>query len=424
MKHLYTKSAIYLITFFSLTSNFIEAQWDIKYHKSSDWLFCIHFLDYDNGWAVGGRFAGGALILKSSDGGLTWVDNLIIPNTVNWFESIYFTDANKGWVVGQGGVMMMTTNAGDAWETVTIPTDGYLREIKFIDENYGWVVGHEGDLTKGIILRTIDGGINWEKIDLVDGNILSSIYFVNQNLGWGVGGGIQMTTNGGLSWVEINDSITGSSIYFADELNGWSGGSSDSGPYGYIHKTTDGGETWSTISNIDIPAIISVSFSNKDIGWAVGNGSSGPIIKTTDGGNNWFHQESGTVSSIRSVFIIDSVTAWTAGFGSIMKTTNGGVTSISEDEIEKSPTNFNLQQNYPNPFNPSTTIKFSLPSSGYTTLKIYNTLGEELAVLLDKELTTGNYKAEWNAGGLSSGVYFYQLKTEGFIETKKMILMK
>ncbi|MFC2119770.1 T9SS type A sorting domain-containing protein, partial [Bacteroidota bacterium] len=95
-----------------------------------------------------------------------------------------------------------------------------------------------------------------------------------------------------------------------------------------------------------------------------------------------------------------------------------------EDETPNLPTEFSLAQNYPNPFNPSTTIKFSLPSSSYTTLKVYNALGEEIVVLLDKEFTAGIYEVEWNANGLPSGVYFYQLQTAGYVETKKMLLLK
>jgi hypothetical protein len=95
-----------------------------------------------------------------------------------------------------------------------------------------------------------------------------------------------------------------------------------------------------------------------------------------------------------------------------------------EEETPNLPTELSLAQNYPNPFNPSTTIKLSLPSSGYATLKIYNALGEEVEVLVDKEFTAGNYEVELNASGLPSGVYFYQLQTNNFIETKKMILMK
>jgi len=97
---------------------------------------------------------------------------------------------------------------------------------------------------------------------------------------------------------------------------------------------------------------------------------------------------------------------------------------VSVENEEHTPNVFVLEQNYPNPFNPSTTIKFSLPSSGYATLKIYNALGEEVAVLLEKELTTGTYEVEWNASGLPSGVYFYRIQAGSFVQTKKMILLK
>ncbi|MGB5849610.1 MAG: T9SS type A sorting domain-containing protein [Ignavibacteriaceae bacterium] len=98
-------------------------------------------------------------------------------------------------------------------------------------------------------------------------------------------------------------------------------------------------------------------------------------------------------------------------------------TSVDDGEAYL-PEEITLEQNYPNPFNPSTTIKFSLPSSGNAILKIYNALGEEVAVLIDNELTTGTYEVEWNASGLPSGVYFYYLQAEGFVETKKMLLLK
>jgi len=108
--------------------------------------------------------------------------------------------------------------------------------------------------------------------------------------------------------------------------------------------------------------------------------------------------------------------------GLITRLHSAKVTSV-EEELSI-PDEITLSQNYPNPFNPSTTIKFSLPSSGYASLKIYNTLGEQVAVLLDKELNTGSFEVEWNAIGLPSGVYFYRLQAGKFVETKKMTLMK
>ncbi len=86
--------------------------------------------------------------------------------------------------------------------------------------------------------------------------------------------------------------------------------------------------------------------------------------------------------------------------------------------------NFSLSQNFPNPFNPSTNISFTIPNSGFVTLKVYDILGKEIATLINEELNAGNYTKTFNATNLSSGVYFYKLQTSKFSETKKMILMR
>ncbi len=105
-------------------------------------------------------------------------------------------------------------------------------------------------------------------------------------------------------------------------------------------------------------------------------------------------------------------------------------------EVEiSSPTEFTLEQNYPNPFNPSTKIKYTIPtvtlslSKGdvYVTLKVYDVLGNEIATLVNEQQQPGTYEVEFNVGqaiSLSSGVYYYQLRVGGFVETKKMILVK
>ncbi|MDP2303190.1 MAG: lamin tail domain-containing protein [Ignavibacteria bacterium] len=87
-------------------------------------------------------------------------------------------------------------------------------------------------------------------------------------------------------------------------------------------------------------------------------------------------------------------------------------------------TNFELSQNYPNPFNPSTLIKFSIPEQSHVKLTIYNVLGNEVKTLMNGFKKAGNYVVEFNAGGLSSGVYFYTLYAGKFVETKKLNLIK
>jgi parallel beta-helix repeat protein len=85
---------------------------------------------------------------------------------------------------------------------------------------------------------------------------------------------------------------------------------------------------------------------------------------------------------------------------------------------------YHLDQNFPNPFNPSTTIEFDLPKTSEVTLKIFNILGEEVTTLVSDRLSAGSYSYEWDASNLASGVYLYRLEAEGYVETKKMILMK
>ncbi len=92
---------------------------------------------------------------------------------------------------------------------------------------------------------------------------------------------------------------------------------------------------------------------------------------------------------------------------------------------------YKLFQNYPNPFNPTTQIKFSIKEDGFVTLKIYDALGREVAVVVNEQKDARTYSTEFNASGLSSGIYFYrivihsdQLQTGNFIETRKLILQK
>ena len=100
------------------------------------------------------------------------------------------------------------------------------------------------------------------------------------------------------------------------------------------------------------------------------------------------------------------------------------IADVKSIENEILPGEFKLEQNYPDPFNPSTKIRWQTPIGIQQTLKIYDILGNEIATLVDEYKSAGSYEIEWDASNRSSGVYFYQLKTNTFIETKKMILLK
>jgi hypothetical protein len=90
----------------------------------------------------------------------------------------------------------------------------------------------------------------------------------------------------------------------------------------------------------------------------------------------------------------------------------------------KVPTSYMLSQNYPNPFNPTTDIEFSIPKSEFVTLKVCNTLGEEVSTLVSEKLAAGKYKYGWDASSLASGVYLYRIQAGDYMEAKRMVLMK
>jgi len=88
------------------------------------------------------------------------------------------------------------------------------------------------------------------------------------------------------------------------------------------------------------------------------------------------------------------------------------------------PKTFSISQNYPNPFNPSTKIQYEVPEKSIVSLKVYDVLGNEIITLVNKETLSGRYEVEFNATNLPSGVYFYRIQANNFVETKKMILLK
>jgi len=96
-----------------------------------------------------------------------------------------------------------------------------------------------------------------------------------------------------------------------------------------------------------------------------------------------------------------------------------GVNQISEIAAK-----YSLNQNYPNPFNPSTKIRYAIAKSGFVSLKVYDMTGKVVSELVNNNQTVGSYEVSFNAAALSSGVYYYKLESEGFAETKKMLLIK
>ena len=119
----------------------------------------------------------------------------------------------------------------------------------------------------------------------------------------------------------------------------------------------------------------------------------------------------GTSYHVGTTFLIDDISY-------------GNATSVREN-MSSVPAVFNLEQNYPNPFNPSTNIQFTVPADGRATLKVFNTLGQEVATLFNDNAGAGiNHQVQFNASNLASGIYFSKLEFAGKVRMKKMVLLK
>ena len=127
-------------------------------------------------------------------------------------------------------------------------------------------------------------------------------------------------------------------------------------------------------------------------------------------------------SMLSVVVFIQSAAGLTAYQSETISYNDLAITKVENDNSV--PNELSLEQNYPNPFNPTTIIRFSIPSTTFVQLKVYNVLGNEIATIVNKEMPAGNYSVEYDASILPSGIYFYTLTTNNFSKTRKMTLVK
>ena len=298
----------------------------------------------------------------------------------------------------------------------------WTEAINGLDNN--WICNlsaFQGNLlafTDNDVYRSTNFGMNWDSLDAD----LPEVYIVRTAINstdifaTTCTKGTYRSTNGGKNWTliggELNDfcanaiAISDTNLFLSTS-------------YGTF-ISSNYGETWTDVSiQQDVSRFL---VHGKNI-FAGTNGAG--IFLTSDNGINWVDISEGLYNkSIYSLSISDkflfagtrSGSVWRRPLSEIIDNVN-----ISSKDI---PPIFALQQNYPNPFNPSTQISFSVPKATDVTLKIYNVLGREVALLVNERKQAGEYKVTWNAEGVPSGVYFYRIVAGDFVETKKMVVVK
>jgi photosystem II stability/assembly factor-like uncharacterized protein len=380
----------------------------------------VHFINNITGCIVGNN----GTILNTTNGGINW-NNQHSNTNVN-LHSVSFINGSEGWAVGDSGVILNTTNGGVDWNPQISNTNNWLRSIVMFNSYTGFILG------ENLFLKTTNGGLDWVEMQLLSNYCTADMYFLNENIGWittysswGSCGILQRTTDGGENWQELS-SEQGGGLFFTNINAGWMLYNSYWGCG--ILKTSDGGFNWNLLWADGNIFLSDLAFVDNNLEWVVGGrfgSGDGVILHTTNDGNDWNEQESGVTRYLTSVFFTNELTGWAVGEnGTILHTTNGGVSSVEEEEIDDIPTDYNLTQNYPNPFNPSTKIRYSVPQQSQVIIKVFDLLGNEIETLINEEKPAGIYEITWYADGLTSGVYFYQLRVGKFVETKKMILLR
>jgi hypothetical protein len=312
---------------------------------------------------------------------------------------------------------------------------------------------------EGVFLAT-DNGTSWSPAGTTFGSF-SQMVEIDTNLFAGTSAGVFLSRNNGTSWTPVSTGLTNTHVnalavigaYLFAGTAYWNGA---------VFVSTDSGTSWTDtglpIDEGDNVNALAVSGSNLFAGTGSG------VFLSTDNGTSWspastpfsgFSQmaESGTnlfAGTGSGVFLsTDHGASWTEvntgfpntkvnslainGSNLFAGTSSSGVwrrplsemTSVEEPLADRRlPENFSLNQNYPNPFNPTTTIAFHLPSLSFVTLKVFNTAGQEIASLVDRQLPAGDHRTEWNASGVPSGIYFYRIQAGAYSETKKLVVMR
>jgi photosystem II stability/assembly factor-like uncharacterized protein len=403
-----------------ISSHQLNAQWITLSTGTNEQLNKIHFIDQNTGFIAGNT----GVILKTINGGSNWIT--LNQVTADLF-AIYFFNENSGIVTGANGLILKTTNGGSNWNTIPSGSTDLLLSISFYD-SIGIIGG-----TSQSILRSSDSGDSWTDIKSgFFGGGYRGAYMLNSSTGFVAGVNaifaplVGKTTNGGLNWNYVtfyvnNNEATLQDIHFIDENTGVTVSSIFDGTGG-ISRSINGGQNWTHLQFGE--ALYGVDFPNSQTGFAVG--LNGLALKTENGGVTWMAMNSNTSSNLRDVSFVDINTGYAAGTnGTVIKTTSGGVLNV-QTISNIIPEKFELHQNYPNPFNPTTNIKFSLPNTKYTILKVFDITGKEIATLVKEILQGGEYNYEFRISNydLPSGVYFYQLKSGNFNQTRKMIIIK
>jgi photosystem II stability/assembly factor-like uncharacterized protein len=394
--------------FFSalLISSATFSQWTLLNSGVTNTLRSPYFINGYTGITVGEPLLGlgDAIILKTTDGGLTWVTK--ISGTTNALRAVHFIDSVTGFACGFAGTLLKTTDVGDTWTSVSTGSIQNFRSLDFPSHDTGYIAGGAGT-----VMKTEDAGDTWIELNTGITQDLVNIRFADNNVGYAVAstgfnlGAIIKTIDGGVTWNTAHTDPEGLlAIAVIDENTVLAGGGNntvDAGGFEFITRTTNGGDDWEEVfSGGPEQALRAAEFISPTMGWFVGD--SGTLLMTQDAGDTW-EQEDVSVNGYLGIQFPTFDTGYVVGaLGTIIKYIAIGtditpVTAATEVSIN------------PNPFSTFTTLTYhGNESLVNASLLITDMAGRRVrvtAIAGDRPIVITREK-------LTSGVYYYKLLNE------------
>lgn len=407
------KNAFYILLF-NLLSISSYGQWsrsliDTNMYHIKD----LHFINADTGLIIGMLDNASGFISKTEDGGNSWT--YLWRTNSNSFprlDKISAVNDSTLFVIGRDGFIFKTFDQGNTW----IQDHAYFTNADaigiFAVNNITTLIRYPD----GSIYRSIDSLQNWNFATTINSknyhfyHPTQSFTFVTDSVGFVFGNGIKKTYDEGATWHSTNSDTNNfyNAIFMLNENAGFAVGDN-----GYLLKTIDGGENWTT-SKIANQNLLDIAFINESIGFCVGGGTglwsdtTGILLTTFDGGNTWTTADYyGT--RLHAIQIIDSVGYIVGSKGQLFKISD--VRILSTPNVSSINTELTI---WPNPT--KNAINFNLPDEPKMwTIKIYSAKGKELI----ESTVTSNQSISLNS--FPKGIYFIQLSSDNEVRLGKII---
>lgn len=385
----------------------------------------------------------GSGVFVSTNNGTSWTtSNLGLSDT-----NVSSLAVNgKTIFAGTSSGVFVSTNNGTSWTLANAGlTNTNIRSLAVGPDGQGGTYVFAGAGTgKGEdgLFRSTNNGTTWA---LSSTGLYSTFVDVIALLPSGSGGvtvftgacgeGVYRSTNSGASWMQVDSGLTPSgmcvkslAVNGTDVFLGQGTGKLSDG----VFRSTNNGTSWTPVLQAIPPTgpvmALLVAHDGTGKSYLLAGSAERGVFLSSNGGENWIQINSGLADTVvysLGVFGDSAgaalILAGTAS-GRIWKQPLSRLTDVAD--IVTPPAGFTLSQNYPNPFNPTTTIRYALPHRSHVLLTVYNTLGQQVATLVNGDVDAGYHSVQFNANNLASGVYFYRLQAGSFVETRHLLLLR